>query len=186
MTVAGSVLRRHWYSDEAVLMTHTHEATPVARVAYLVPKEDRFSRFMVNLWNRSPVWFAPLAVLVCFAGGVAYTLATHPTSADAASAPNCIIKLSTGFDCPGCGGTRAFYYLLHGDVAGAARSHILAVFAAPYLLYMYVAWAGNLAFGWKLPTLRLTPKAISIFLAVWFGFTILRNLPWAPFTWFYV
>ena len=60
------------------------------------------------------------------------------------------------------------------------------MFAAPYLLYMYVAWAGNLAFGWKLPTLRLTPKTISIFLAIWFGFTILRNLPWAPFTWFYV
>ncbi len=167
-------------------MTQTQEAVPAAPAVYLVPKEDRFSRFMINLWTRSPTWFAPLAVLMCFGGAVAYTFLTHPTSADAASSPNCIIKLTTGFDCPGCGGTRAFYYLLHGNIPAAARSHILAVFAAPYLVYMYIAWAGNLAFGWKLPMLRLTPKAISIFLAVWFGFAVLRNLPWAPFNWFFV
>ena len=33
---------------------------------------------------------------------------------------------------------------------------------------------------------RVTPKVITAFLFVWLGFSILRNLPWAPFTWFYV
>ncbi len=92
-----------------------------------------------------------LAVLFCFFGGVAYTLPTHPTSSDAASTPNCIIKLTTGFDCPGCGGTRAFFYLMHGNVLAAARSHLLLVFAPPYLVYMYVAWAAGAMFNWKLP-----------------------------------
>ena len=158
----------------------------VAVPTYLVPQDDRFSRFMLRTWARSPKWVAPALVLFCFASGVAYTLATHPTSSDAASTPNCIIKLTTGFDCPGCGGTRAFFYLLHGDIPAAARSHILLVFAFPYLVYMYIAWAVGLMFNKRLPVLKVTPKVITGFLFVWLGFSILRNLPWAPFTWFYV
>ena len=148
--------------------------------------DDRFGRLMLRAWDRSPRWATPLAVLVCFLGGVAYTLLTHPTSSDATSTPNCIIKLTTGFDCPGCGGTRAFYYLMHGNVLAAARSHLILVFAAPYLVYMYVAWAGGAFFNWKLPALRPSPRAISVFLGVWLVFSVLRNLPWAPFSWLYV
>jgi hypothetical protein len=154
--------------------------------AYLVAQPDKFSTFALRLWSRSPAWASPVAILVCFLGGAAYTLASHPASSDAASTPNCLIKLTTGFDCPGCGGTRAFWFLMHGNLAGAARSHLLAVFAAPYLVYMYVAWATGQMFQWKLPVLRITPKAISIFLAVWAVFSVARNLPWAPFTWLYV
>ena len=154
--------------------------------AYPAYPDDRFGRFMLRTWDRSPRWAAPLAVLVCFFGGVAYTLLTHPTSSDAASTPNCIIKLTTGFDCPGCGGTRAFYYLMHGNVLAAARSHLVLVFAAPYLVYMYVAWAAGAMLNWKLPALRPSPRAISVFLGVWLAFSVLRNLPWAPFTWLYV
>jgi Protein of unknown function (DUF2752) len=154
--------------------------------AYLVAQPDRLSGFALRMWARSPSWGAPLAILACFATGVAYTLFTHPTSAGADSTPNCLVKLTTGFDCPGCGGTRAFWYLLHGNLAGAARSHLLAVFAAPYLVYMYIAWATGLMFRWKLPMLKITPKTIAIFLAVWAVFTVVRNLPWAPFTWLYV
>jgi hypothetical protein len=150
------------------------------------PTEGKFNQFLLRHWASSPRWFGPLAILVCFGGGVAYTLATDPVSSGAFSSPTCIIKLTTGFDCPGCGGTRAFWYLLHGNVPAAARSHILAVFAAPYLVYMFVSWAGNYAFGWKIPYLRITPKLISYFLIVWGAFTIARNLPWAPFTWMYV
>ena len=42
---------------------------------------------------------------------------TRPPSG-AFDSPTCLVKMTTGFDCPGCGGTRAFWYLLHGDVAG--------------------------------------------------------------------
>ena len=165
-------------------MSETHGMVPVP--AYLVAQPDRFSGFMLKMWARSPRWAAPLAILFCFGGGVFYTLATHPASGDAFSTPNCIVKLTTGFDCPGCGGTRAFWYLMHGNVAAAARNHLVAVFAAPFLVYMYIAWAGRQAFGWNIPILRIGPKTISVFLAVWAVFSVARNLPWAPFTWFYV
>jgi hypothetical protein len=159
-----------------------HEGHP-----HLVMSDDRFTRFMTRLWTRAPRWSAPLAILTCFGGGMAYTLAVHPADADAFTSPTCLIKLTTGLDCPGCGGTRAFWYLLHGNIPAAARSHALAVFAVPYLVYMYVAWSFNLVSkGRKLPQLRLSPLTISIYLAAWGVFSVLRNLPWAPFTWFFV
>lgn len=170
-------------------MTETFDPIAAGMVpvpVYLVTEPDRYSRFALKLWARSPTWAAPFAILMCFVSGAAYTLLTHPTSADAASTPNCLIKLTTGFDCPGCGGTRAFWYLMHGNIAGAARSHLVVVFAAPYLVYMYIAWATSEMFRWKLPTLKISPKTISWFLGIWALFTVLRNLPWAPFTWFYV
>jgi Protein of unknown function (DUF2752) len=139
-----------------------------------------------GFWARRPAWAAPLAILACFGGGVAYTMIAHPTEISATASPTCLVKLTTGFDCPGCGGTRAFWYLLHGNIPAAARSHMVAVFAAPFLIYLYAAWAANLVFKRELPMLRFTPRTISMFLVVWAGFTILRNLPWAPFTWFFV
>jgi hypothetical protein len=150
------------------------------------PEPDRVTRFVNKLWYRSPVWVAPVAMLVCMGGAVGYTLATHPTEADAGSAPTCLLKYTTGFVCPGCGGTRAAWYLLHGDIPAAARHHAIFVFAVPFLLYMYFAWAAQRLFGWKVPQLNLSPRAIGIFIAVWGVWSVLRNLPWAPFTEFYV
>jgi Protein of unknown function (DUF2752) len=149
-------------------------------------RPDRLTRFVTRAWARSPVWLAPAAMLACMGAAAGYTLASHPTEAGAGAAPTCLLKYVTGFDCPGCGGTRAAWYLLHGDVPAAARHHAVFVFAVPFLLYMYVAWAGRRLFGWTLPQLRLSPRAIAIFLAVWGVWSVLRNLPWAPFTYFYV
>ena len=136
--------------------------------------------------ERTPRWLAPLAVLGCIGGAVGYTLISNPTDSAPDAPPTCVLKLTTGLDCPGCGGTRAAWYLLHGDVAAAARHHLLFVFAVPFLIYLYVAWAAQSAFGRKLPPLTIPPIAIAIFMGAWLAFSVLRNLPWAPFTWFYV
>jgi hypothetical protein len=157
-----------------------------AQPTYRLPPPGRFAGFMTRLWERSPRWLAPAAILACFGGAAGYVLVSDPTDGTADAVPTCIVKLTTGFDCPGCGGTRAFYYLLQGNVPAAARHHLLFVFALPFLVYLYVGWAGQQVFRRRLPALRLPPAAVGIFLAGWFAFTILRNLPWAPFTWFYV
>src|SRR6266545_3142540 len=160
---------------------------PVTPPGYAVAQPNRFVRFILRASDRAPVWSAPAAIATCFGGAVAYTLITDPAHSDAFAPPTCLLKLTTGFDCPGCGGTRAFWYLLHGNLPAAARSHLLAVFAAPFLVYMYVAWASGLVFKTRrLPSLRLSPLTISMFLVAWGAFSILRNLPWAPFTWLYV
>jgi hypothetical protein len=116
---------------------------------------------------RMPRWLAPVAVLGCIGGALGYTMWSNPAASGADSIPTCLLKLTTGLDCPGCGGTRAAWFLLHGDVPAAARHHMLFVFAVPFLLYLYVAWAGKTVFGWNLPQLTLTPKLLGMFLGAW-------------------
>jgi hypothetical protein len=153
---------------------------------YAYPEPDRLTRFAMRLSARSPIWLAPVAALACMGAAVGYTVVTDPVEAAAGEEPSCILKYTTGFVCPGCGGTRAAWYLLHANVPAAARHHLLFVFAVPFLLYLYVAWAGRTMFKWKLPQLSISPAVMITFMAVWAVWSILRNLPWAPFTAFYV
>lgn len=48
--------------------------------------------------------------------------------------PKCLFKLTTGFDCPGCGSGRALHHLLHGRFGQAVRFNPIAVVATPYAL----------------------------------------------------
>ncbi len=169
--------------SQAIEHALAHQTVP----AYVLPEPGRFTRFVLRLAEWSPVWAGPAAIAVCFGGAVGYVLVTDPTNSDAFSVPTCLVKLTTGFDCPGCGGTRAFWYLLHGNLPQAARNHAMFVFALPFLLYMYVAWSTKLIFKRDvLPAMRLSPLALSAFLGAWLVFSVLRDLPWAPFTWLYV
>lgn len=132
-------------------------------------------------------WVAPVAIALCVAGATAGIVATNPT--DNTGPTTCLFKLATGFDCPGCGGTRALYYLATLNLPEAARHHLPAVFAAPFLVWMFLAWAVPRLLPrrlWRLPTFHLTPRAVTVFLAAWGLFTVARNLPWPPFTFFYV
>lgn len=145
-----------------------------------------FTRLGIRLKN-SPAWLAPAALLVCFAGVATAVVATDPT--DDVGPTTCAFKMVTGFDCPGCGGTRAFYYVLTLNLPEAARNHAMAVFAAPFLAYLYVSWALRRVFPqvkWRLPKFTVTPVMASVFMVAWGGYWILRNLPFAPFTALYV
>jgi hypothetical protein len=154
--------------------------------AYVLPEPGRVTKLFIRLGHWLPAWTAPVGVALCAGLGVAYVLLMNPTAADAESRPTCIMRLFTGFDCPGCGGTRAAWYLLHGNFAAAARHHAPLVFATPFVLYMYVAWALGTFTSRKIPQLRISNLWIVGFLAAWIVFSIARNLPWAPFTWLYV
>jgi hypothetical protein len=136
--------------------------------------------------DRKAPWVGPAAIATCFASAAAYVLISDPTDGGAGDIPTCIVKLTTGFDCPGCGGTRAFYYLMHANIPEAARHHAIAVFGAPFLVWLYLAWTIRKVTGRRIPVPRIGPKAISIFLGAWAVFAIARNLPFAPFTSFYV
>jgi hypothetical protein len=176
--------------DLAVLPPESEQAEPMAQqppvyhqYVYYQPPKGRFARFI----DRLPAWAGPAGLGTLIGGGVAYTLLMKPTSAGATDAPTCLVKLLTGFDCPGCGGTRAAWYLLHGDIPAAAHHHAPLVFAAPFLAYLYVAWTVNrLNLPFKLPMLKISNGSLIGFLVAWLAFSILRNLPWAPFTYFFV
>ena len=52
----------------------------------------------------------------------------------------CLLKLLSGSPCPGCGMTRAFLYLGHGQIAQAARLNPLSLLAYPLSVAL---WAGK-------------------------------------------
>jgi hypothetical protein len=73
--------------------------------------------------------------------------------------PPCVFRALTGLQCPGCGGTRAVYALLHGDVAAAWALNpmvfvlgvaAVAITARPTLLTRpWFAWAAAaVLIGW--------------------------------------
>ena len=97
--------------------------------------------------------------------------------------PKCIILQYTGLYCPGCGATRATYYLTHGNFLKAFGFNQLYVIFVPFMLYLYI-----LNFGIKINGKALIPMPsmdlrFCIILAIVFiTFCILRNIPVYPFT----
>ncbi len=96
--------------------------------------------------------------------------------------PACPFHSITGFYCTGCGSQRALHDLMHLDLAGSF-SHNLLFPPAILLLGMHFGNRILKAFNkdvWKSPLdARWAPWAI---LTAVLAFTVLRNLPWHPFT----
>ncbi|ABF40886.1 conserved hypothetical protein [Candidatus Koribacter versatilis Ellin345] len=92
--------------------------------------------------------------------------------------PPCPFHALTGFFCPGCGSTRALYLLVHGHPLAAFGENALAVTLLPFLIYELLAVLSR-----RLPVIstRLRPWAVWTLFAVVLAFSILRNIPGAPF-----
>jgi len=96
-------------------------------------------------------WAASALVIV--AGWIVYTF---PPAASTWY-PRCVFHTLTGYDCPGCGGTRAMHQLLHG--------HVREAFALNPLLFVLIPVAlCALPSLWRGETPALTTKP-------WFGWT---------------
>jgi hypothetical protein len=48
--------------------------------------------------------------------------------------PRCAFHALTGWQCPGCGATRALYQLLHGHIREAVRFNAILFLLGPFLL----------------------------------------------------
>jgi hypothetical protein len=97
--------------------------------------------------------------------------------------PTCPFHQLTGLNCPGCGALRAVHQLIHGHLAAAFRLNPFIWIVLPVLL---LAMAKNAI--QQLRGAAPEPKMASSFwiwllLAALILFTVLRNLPFAPFTW---
>jgi hypothetical protein len=123
--------------------------------------------------RRNGLWLgaAGSAAAAC---GAAY-LATHDPHV-AGSYPPCMLYTLTGLYCPACGGTRATYDLLHGDVAGAmARNPAVPVLLVAVLLFLTYRVTYRRRHGTKAPAVpSWVPIAIAVSALV---FGVLRNIP---------
>lgn len=94
--------------------------------------------------------------------------------------PGCLIHELTGWHCPGCGGTRCAVHLLNGNLSKALAMNVAVVVIA-------FAGAGVLSSSvWRegqgRPAKGVPPWLAWSLAGFLVAFTVLRNLPWWPFT----
>jgi hypothetical protein len=94
--------------------------------------------------------------------------------------PICLFHVLTGWNCPGCGATRAAYQLLHGHLFRALHDNALFILTLAAL----AAQGAGLAIK-KIRNqpvaLVVPPKVLWAFLVIAIIFTVARNLP--AFAW---
>jgi hypothetical protein len=95
--------------------------------------------------------------------------------------PRCLLYVSTGIYCPGCGGLRAAHSLVHGHVLAAMHFNALFVLSIPFAC-VYGARQLSAMMAGRRPVPILTHSLpIIVLIVVVILFTVLRNIPAAPF-----
>ena len=118
--------------------------------------------------------FAVIVLGVAFAGAGAMVFFFNPSTHG--FYPICLFHALTGWNCPGCGGTRSLYALLHGNFPLALKDNAL------FVVLLAVAGARGVWFAAKKtrrqPVGNFLPANILwALLAIAMVFTALRNVP---------
>ena len=122
----------------------------------------------------SLTWFAVTVCSIAMAGAGAVLYFFNPSTHG--FYPVCEFHELTGLNCPGCGGTRAAYELLHGHILGALHDNALLVLSLAALAGRGVWFAARKARNRPVPVF-LPPKGLWAFLVIAIVFTVVRNLP---------
>lgn len=96
--------------------------------------------------------------------------------------PVCPLYSMTGFACPGCGLTRGFHSLFHGDIIPALDFNLLIPVWAVVLGWVFVSLLLLAARGRGLPMWPTWPRFLWTFMIALWVFGVLRNIPAWPFT----
>lgn len=115
-------------------------------------------------------------------GAVGVSVVAYFDPVTAGFFPLCPFYAMTGFYCPGCGLTRGFHALFHGDLASALHFNALLPFYFFVLAYMGISMFLVSARGRGLSFGALKPKFLYGFMVIFVVFTLVRNLPFYPFT----
>ena len=95
--------------------------------------------------------------------------------------PVCPLLKLTGLACPGCGLTRGFHALLHGDIPAALGYNLLLPVILFFSAFLFVSLFFTFARGRGLNFRFFGPKLIWGFFILALAFGIVRNLPYYPF-----
>jgi hypothetical protein len=98
-------------------------------------------------------------------------------------APPCLFHELTGLYCPGCGSTRAFLHLVHGQPIAALQSNPLLGVAVPLLLLAIIEPYETRAGRWRLRSFLYHPVTGWSLVSVVVLFGVLRNLRLPLFRW---
>lgn len=95
--------------------------------------------------------------------------------------PVCPLYSMTGFACPGCGATRGFHALLHGDVITALDYNAMIPLFAVFMGVLFLSMVLVVVRGRGFSKTAYLPKALWGFLVVMLIFGVIRNFPMYPF-----
>ena len=91
--------------------------------------------------------------------------------------PGCFFRKVTGYDCPGCGMTRATYALLHGRIADAFRFNPVGMVLFPLAMVglgiEVLAWVRGKPLPFQLRSGRWGATVLVVVLIVWW---VVRNI----------
>lgn len=137
--------------------------------------------------NESPINLAApfervLSAAAIMVGSAAVFVVTYFNPVTAGFFPVCPLYAMTGLYCPGCGLTRGFHALFHGDILGALHFNALVPVYFIAFAYVGISLFFVLVRGRGLSFKFLNVKLVYGFLAVLLVFSVVRNLPFYPFT----
>lgn len=96
--------------------------------------------------------------------------------------PVCPLYSLTGYACPGCGLTRGFHALFHGDIIGALDFNLLIPMWALIFGWVLISLTLLAIRGRGLPMWPAYPRFLWTFMIVLLVFGVLRNVPVWPLT----
>jgi hypothetical protein len=120
------------------------------------------------------------AGVLAMAGGSAAVAFVNPSTSN--FFPICPLFALTGLACPGCGLTRGFHSLFHGDIISAIDFNALIPVWAAVFGWVFVSLLLLAVRGKGLPMWPTNPKVLWVFTILLMTFGVLRNLPIYPFT----
>jgi hypothetical protein len=120
-------------------------------------------------------------IWVGLAVGSIFLFAFNPASPANQFFPKCPFRLLTGWQCPGCGTTRACYQLLHLHPIAAFKLNPLMVLTLPFIIYGFLGFTKSAITGRPQRRVFIPPMYLWAWLAIIIFFWIFRNTPWYPF-----
>ena len=121
--------------------------------------------------------------VLAMAAGSSFLWYFNPSNAN--FFPACPLLSMTGLACPGCGLTRGFHALFHGEVLTAVDYNALIPLFALLFGFFFVSMLLVAVRGRAFPKWAYSPKPLFGFLVLLIVFGVLRNLPFYPFTFLY-
>jgi len=113
--------------------------------------------------------------------GATFLFFFNPSSPSNQFFPLCPFRLLTGWQCPGCGSTRAFYQLLHLHPIAAFKFNPLLVLTLPFVVFLFLRFTKGAIVGKPARPIAFSPGIFWTWFALLIAFWIFRNTHWYPF-----
>lgn len=123
-----------------------------------------------------------LSASAVLTGAAGVFVVTYFNPVTAGFFPVCPLYSMTGWLCPGCGLTRGFHALFHGDLLGALHFNLFVPFFFIVLAYFGAALFLVAVRGRGLSFDFFRPWMVYAFLIAVLVFGVARNVPVYPFT----